>query len=202
MKRTNRKPARQRLLEAATRVFARDGLTGSTTRAIAREARVNEVTLFRQFGTKDKLLAEVVDRVLPVRAPEPAAIPCTEDLAADITAYIDLYASRLHDNLALVRTLIGETHHQHVRHEREVFRCLFRPLKEALVARLEQARASGQIRRTISTEIVADHLKGMIFTDVLRRSAPHARPDYTAHDSFAAAVELFLHGVERAAERR
>ncbi len=199
---SERAPARQRLLEAAARVFARDGLSGATTRAIAREARVNEVTLFRHFGSKDKLLAEVVDRVLPGHAPEPPAIPCTDDLAADLAAYIEIYSSRLRDNLALVRTLIGEVQHHHVRHEREVFRCLFRPLKEALVARLENARAAGQIRRSVPTEIVADHLKGMLFTDVLRRSAPHARPDYSAEDSFAAAVELFLYGVERRGERR
>ena len=37
---------RQRLLDAAARVFARSGLEGATTREIAREAKVNEVTLF------------------------------------------------------------------------------------------------------------------------------------------------------------
>ena len=53
-------PARQRLLAAATTVFGRDGLEGATTRAISREAGVNEVTLFRLFQSKENLLAAVV----------------------------------------------------------------------------------------------------------------------------------------------
>ena len=57
-------PARDRLLAAAKLVFARDGLQGATTRAIAKEARVNEVTLFRHFQNKDRLLAEVMQSVV------------------------------------------------------------------------------------------------------------------------------------------
>ena len=50
----------RRLLEAATRVFARSGLEGATTREIAREAGVNEVTLFRHFQSKENLLSAVL----------------------------------------------------------------------------------------------------------------------------------------------
>ena len=42
----------QKLLVAAARVFARDGLEGATTRQIAREAGVNEVTLFPAFSVQ------------------------------------------------------------------------------------------------------------------------------------------------------
>ncbi len=41
------KETEQRILDAAMRVFGRDGVSGATTREIARVARVNEVTLFR-----------------------------------------------------------------------------------------------------------------------------------------------------------
>src|SRR3954466_8351143 len=51
---------RERLLAAAARVYARVGLNGATTRGIAAEAGVNEVTLFRHFKSKDRLLAAVV----------------------------------------------------------------------------------------------------------------------------------------------
>ena len=47
---------RQRILHAAARVYAQHGWRGATTRRIAVEAGVNEVTLFRQFGSKDALL--------------------------------------------------------------------------------------------------------------------------------------------------
>src|SRR3954463_4818279 len=48
--------SRERILEAATRVYSKYGFRGATTRLIAAEAGVNEVTLFRTFGSKAQLL--------------------------------------------------------------------------------------------------------------------------------------------------
>jgi len=50
---------RDRILEAAARVYALHGYRGATTRLIANEAGVNEVTLFRTFGSKDSLFEEL-----------------------------------------------------------------------------------------------------------------------------------------------
>ena len=47
---------RTRILAAAARVYAQYGFRGATTRLIANEAGVNEVTLFRTFGSKAELL--------------------------------------------------------------------------------------------------------------------------------------------------
>jgi TetR/AcrR family transcriptional regulator len=52
--------AEQRILEAALKVFASEGYTGATTRKIAEEANVAEVTLFRKFKSKENLLKEVL----------------------------------------------------------------------------------------------------------------------------------------------
>jgi AcrR family transcriptional regulator len=49
--------ARERLLSAALQTLFERGYRGATSREIARAARVNEVTLFRLFSTKDDLLA-------------------------------------------------------------------------------------------------------------------------------------------------
>lgn len=50
----------QRILDAALRVFASEGYTGATTRKIAEEANVAEVTLFRKFQSKENLLKSVL----------------------------------------------------------------------------------------------------------------------------------------------
>ncbi|MEH2251613.1 TetR family transcriptional regulator [Nostoc sp.] len=42
-----------RLIKSATKVFATAGLTGATTREIARVAAVNEVTSFPHFQNKE-----------------------------------------------------------------------------------------------------------------------------------------------------
>ena len=52
--------AEQRILDAALKVFASEGYTGATTRRIAEEANVAEVTLFRKFKSKENLLREVL----------------------------------------------------------------------------------------------------------------------------------------------
>ena len=41
-------------------MFSRQGITATTTKEIAEQAGVNEVTLFRQFGSKQGLLLAVL----------------------------------------------------------------------------------------------------------------------------------------------
>ncbi|MBL8960853.1 MAG: TetR/AcrR family transcriptional regulator [Gemmatimonadetes bacterium] len=57
--------SRDKLLEAAAQVFAESGFRGATTRRIAEVAGVNEVTLFRLFGSKSQLLTEAMACVHP-----------------------------------------------------------------------------------------------------------------------------------------
>lgn len=47
---------RETILEAAAVLFGEHGYKGTTTRAIAEHAGVNEVTVFRKFGSKQGLL--------------------------------------------------------------------------------------------------------------------------------------------------
>lgn len=54
---------RDRLLQAAIQVFSRAGYVGATTREIAREAGVSEVTLFRHFQRKEQLLKAVAQHI-------------------------------------------------------------------------------------------------------------------------------------------
>jgi AcrR family transcriptional regulator len=51
---------RQRILEAGLSVFSKKGYLGATTREIAGEAEIAEVTLFRHFSSKEKLFEEVI----------------------------------------------------------------------------------------------------------------------------------------------
>ncbi len=51
---------RDKILNAAARVYSQHGFRGATTRLIAQEADVNEVTLFRTFGSKEALIEEAI----------------------------------------------------------------------------------------------------------------------------------------------
>jgi AcrR family transcriptional regulator len=56
-----RKSTRTRLIDAALELFAAKGVTETTTKEVAERAQVNEVTLFRQFGSKHGLFLAVME---------------------------------------------------------------------------------------------------------------------------------------------
>lgn len=51
---------RERILDTAIGLFSTKGYSGATTREIAQQAGVAEVTLFRHFASKEKLLEAVI----------------------------------------------------------------------------------------------------------------------------------------------
>src|SRR5690349_927654 len=88
--------ARERLLDAAYRVCAEKGLHGATTREIAEAARVNEVTLFRHFGSKVNLIAELFQRLVTAQA---ESLCDTEPEANDLRRDLTRYARRFNEML-------------------------------------------------------------------------------------------------------
>jgi len=55
----NHRSAKERLMTAAVELMAEKGYDGTTTKEIAAAAGVNEITLFRHFGSKQQLLEQV-----------------------------------------------------------------------------------------------------------------------------------------------
>src|SRR6187402_2058235 len=90
---------RKRLLDAAFRVCAERGLHRATTREIADAARVNEVTLFRHFGTKEKLIAALFERSLAAQE-ESLSDPEADanDLNRDLHRYARRYSQMLFEH--------------------------------------------------------------------------------------------------------
>jgi AcrR family transcriptional regulator len=178
-----------RLIDAAGRIFARDGLEAATTRAIAREAGLNEVTLFRHFGTKAGVLAAVVQRTCGTGEPL-VRMPDTGDLQADLQGFAHYYETALRANFPLIRTFIGEAERHHSYAQR-VLHGIFLPLRADLVARLRRAQAAGEISASPEAEIAADLLSGMIFAGVLREAAALKRLAYTAARYHESCVAVF-----------
>jgi len=190
-----RPPARQLLLNAAARVFARDGLAGATTRAISREAGVNEVTLFRQFGTKEHLIEAVVGTAFG-RGDEAPGKPArgARSLRADLGSFAHSYEALLVANLPLIRTMIGEIH-RHAVCQRQALKGIFWPMRAALVRRIRLACKSGEARPALDPAVAADMFAGAILSSVLRRATVRRRSAYSAADYREACVGLFLDGM-------
>jgi AcrR family transcriptional regulator len=99
---------RDRILEAATRVYAQHGFRGATTRLIAIEADVNEVTLFRTFGSKAALFEALMDSHT-AQTPIPALPDAPHDPERELTEWVRRVLTHLRQNRALIRTSIGES---------------------------------------------------------------------------------------------
>lgn len=59
---SNYQSTSEKLLLAAIELMSEKGYDGTTTKEIARSAGVNELTLFRHFGTKQKLIEAAFNR--------------------------------------------------------------------------------------------------------------------------------------------
>ncbi|HEY9227706.1 MAG TPA: helix-turn-helix domain-containing protein [Gemmatimonadaceae bacterium] len=98
---------RDRILDAAKKVYAQHGFRGATTRLIAIEAGVNEVTLFRTFGSKAALFeALMAGHVAQSPIPELPDTPI--DPEREMTIWCSAVLSHLRENSALIRTSFGE----------------------------------------------------------------------------------------------
>lgn len=156
---------RGRLLDAAARVFARHGAAGATTRRIATEAGVNEVTLFRLFGTKEALLHAAVHAT--ALAERPTALPeRPADPPRELATWCAAELARLRRSGELLRQCFAESEVQpgHVREaEQAVDGCAAELRRYA--ARLDAVAVDAADREAAVTMLVST-----IVTDALARA--------------------------------
>ena len=107
--------SREKLIEAAARVYAEAGFRGATTRRIADEAGVNEITIFRLFGSKAALIEEALrSRGASARgggtgAPHASALPHVPvDPEREVGAWAAGALSHLRRDRVLIRKTLAE----------------------------------------------------------------------------------------------
>ena len=182
---------RQRILAAAARVYAQYGFRGATTRLIATEAGVNEVTLFRTFGSKAQLLqamlhSQVESQAMPLLSPEP------EDPHAELTRWCIAVLEYLRGHAHLIRKTIAEAE------ERPETACAAcegpRSAGRSLVIYLEHLREQGIVADDADVETAVSMFMSSLFGDALYRDVmPHAFPAPAD-----AAAERYVHTFLRA----
>ncbi|MBD2260926.1 TetR/AcrR family transcriptional regulator [Pseudanabaena sp. FACHB-2040] len=109
-----RKTARQRLVQTALQLFAQQGVTTTTTRQIADVAGVNEVTLFRHFGSKHGLLLAVLEEAevfVEMGDDLREQSSQTRGFIPALQAYAEGHLGALEQLPGFVRSLIGEAGH-------------------------------------------------------------------------------------------
>jgi AcrR family transcriptional regulator len=164
---------RTKILDAALQVFAEQGYRGATTRRIAQEADVNEVTLFRHFGSKEELMRAAVQHA--AQADEAWLPDVPERPYAELVRWARDHYRRLSQRAPMIRACLGESNE----HPEMMQRVSHGPV-----------RVGGELRRYLSqlcegqekngsrgVDVAAGMLMSMLFTDAIgRESMPQLFP--------------------------
>jgi len=188
---------RRRILEAAAQVFSEKGYARATTRAIAAAAGVNEVTLFRHFGSKRNLLSAVIDQYSAL--PDLAAVlegQLTGDYRHDLRRLCTVFLTALTERREAMRLMLCEA--DHLPEVREVMAQIPRQLRQSLAGYLQQQMEQGRVR-DLNPELAAQALLGMFFAYAVGRSilADPAAPDLPPDEVVAQFVDIFVDGTIR-----
>ena len=169
---------RHRILDAAERVYAQYGFRGATTRLIATEADVNEVTLFRTFGSKAQLLQEMLSTRASAE-PGPSLPAAIDDPQGAITDWCAATLDYLRGHAQVIRKTIGEAE------ERPDAACQActgpNTAGSSLLLYVERLREEGLADPDADADVAVSMLMSALFGDALYREImPNAFPQPAA----------------------
>lgn len=181
---------RERILEAAGRVFRRDGYHAAGVDKIMAEAGLTAGGFYAHFASKEELLLEMLRRALPQQLPHPTATG-----RAAVAAYIERYLSAAHRDHpeagCPVPPLLSELSRTGDR-QKENFEELLVTLQSGLATHLEEAGEPNADRRALA--LLALCVGGLALSRALPDSA-------TSEQLLAACRELALASLGENAEK-
>lgn len=184
---------REQLLEAAVKVFAIAGFRGATTRRIALEAGVNEVTLFRQFGSKEGLILEAVLRSVE-RLQDEAVLPLVPtDPGAELLDWTTRHFEFVLRNNRLIKAAMADAQ------SHPDMACIGErigtSIELTLRAYLERLREAGLCAADLDIAVASSVLSGVVFADAMGRDVhPQCYP-YSAEEAPQRYVAFFLRAI-------
>lgn len=183
---------REQLLEAAARLYAETGYRGATTRRIATQAGVNEITLFRHFGSKDALIREAITRAGSTTAP--VTLPnAPRDVFGEVRQWAKAQIAELRQRRSLIRTCMGEIEE----HPGIISAENSQPslAAKALSQYLRRLRETGLAKAPFDEGAASAMLMGALFADAMGRDI---MPDMYQNDpdqDLDEYVRLFLRSI-------
>lgn len=165
---------RTTILNAAAQVFAQHGFRGSTTRRIADAAAVNEVTIFRYFGSKDALLHEAINQSNDCQLAN--ALPATPvDPEYELTVWCATVIDHLRSRRSMIRKCMSEME-ERPEMKSATAATPIRVTRE-LCAYFSKLRSEGFTREDFDASAAAAMIMGALFHDAMgREMMPDAYP--------------------------
>ncbi len=191
---------RQRIIQGAAQAFAQKGYDGATTRAIAQAAGVNEVTLFRHFGSKKNLFLAMISQRSPLRSVKEALEnQLTGDYRQDLLTIGNQYmTTMLQQRKEILMSLCAA---EQLPEMREVIAQMPAQLRQVLGECLQRHMVSGSARE-INPQIAAQAFFGMLFAFAISQGVlegtPAAQiPPQAVVEQF---VDIFVQGTTKSQE--
>lgn len=165
---TRRQPEESRasILKAAIREFAREGVAGARTDAIARFAGVNKALLYYYFRDKEALYDAVLEEVFSgvrrvIHQVLSHKLPPRERLAAYVGAHFDYIASNPQYHRLVHAELLRAS--RDPSRLRRVARQYFRPVFRELSTLLEEGAETGDFERVDPVQFIPSMVSVIVF---------------------------------------
>ena len=191
--RFGRMDIREKLLHAAMRVYSETGYRGATTRRIAIEAGVNEITLFRHFGSKDALIHAALSHSKAVASAGMVLPEEPLDPERELTAWCLAISAHLTASRSVVRKVLGEIE-EHPDIALHASACPSAAASQ-LAGYLERLHARGMARADVDPLTTSAMLMGALFADAMSRDCVPALFPGDPETMVAGFVRLCLRGI-------
>lgn len=187
---------RGRILDAAAQLFTERGYDGASTRAIAARAGVNEVTLFRQFGSKKGLFQAMLRQNSALPGLESALRErLTGDYRADLLTLATQFLTFLCARRKEIIMLLAEAERQPEMLEMVAF--IPMQQRQMVSDYLRWQMSEGRVR-PMDPDLAAQGLLGMLFTYCLGASMlPEGLRRMSLDEVAAQFVDLFIEGIRK-----
>lgn len=187
---------RQRILDAALQLFSERGYDRATTRAIAAQAGVNEVTLFRQFSSKKNLFQAMLKHNSALPGLEfTLRQSLTGDYRQDLLILATQVLTLLHNRRQEIIMLLAEAERQPEMLEMVAFIPLQQ--RQMFSNYLQWQIAQGHMR-PLDPDLAAQGLLGMLLSYCLGFSLlPPSLARLPLEEVAAQFVDLFIQGTQK-----
>jgi AcrR family transcriptional regulator len=186
---------KQQLLEATLKLISEKGYLGATTREISRQAGVTELTLFRHFGTKERLFEELLNSYtflprLKEILPEVNRLPYDDAL----TMIAMNFLLTLKERQPMIKILLSEIH-LYPEKIRNAYSAMVNESRATLASYFTALQKKG-VMRSVPPESAVRAFLGMLFnyfrTELMLRENGLSKK--RMEQNVREFVDIFVHG--------
>ena len=155
---------KEQLLKATLKLISEKGYIGATTREIAHEAGVTELTLFRHFGSKERLFEELLNNYtfLPKLK---ELLPELDSLSGDdaLVTIATRFLLTLKERKSMIKILYSEVT-IYPEKIREVYNNFIDEMRATLAGYFKELQERGILRKELSSEMAARVFLWILFS--------------------------------------